>query len=128
MLDWQTILWCHTRVPVYYWPVLWYWLHRLQDTIEVYKLEGRRFFSWQLERDGRIWVKWCDESDDERAQRGALSPAFDRTPWTRMAPADEGYGPCPARMGVVALQASAPAFMPRAAAPAANALACLRPP
>ena len=88
MLDWKTILWCHTRVPVYYWPVLWYWLRRLEDTYTVYAEEGRRFFRWHLERDGRIWIEYCDESDAERAMRGALAPEFDRTPWDRLAPVE----------------------------------------
>lgn len=83
MLDWQTILWCHTRVPVFCWPVLWYWLGRLADTYIVYEQEGRRFFRWHLEPDGRIWVEYCDESDAERARRGGLPPGFSRAPWAR---------------------------------------------
>lgn len=86
MLDWQTILWCHTRVPVYYWPVLWLYLQRLSDTFEVYAEEGRRFFRWHLERNGVIWVEWCDESDEERARRGAMHRDFNRTPWTALDP------------------------------------------
>lgn len=86
MLDWQTILWCHKRVPVYYWPVLWLYLQRLADTYTVYAEEGRRFFRWHLERNGVIWVEWCDESDEERARRGAMHRDFNRAPWAALDP------------------------------------------
>lgn len=85
MLDWQKILWCHTQVPVLYWPVLWYWLRRLAVTIELCREEGRRYMCWGLMPDGRIWIEHVDESDAERAARGALPPGFDRTPWESLA-------------------------------------------
>ena len=74
-----------------YWPVLWHYLRRLDETFLVYAEEGRRFFHWQLTRDGRIWIEYCDESDAERAERGAMATSFDRTPWDRLA-LDAGAG------------------------------------
>ncbi|WP_084418086.1 hypothetical protein [Henriciella litoralis] len=68
-----------------YWPVLWHYLRRLDETFLVYAEEGRRFFHWHLTRDGRIWIEYCDESDAERAARGAMATSFDRTPWDRLA-------------------------------------------
>lgn len=85
MLDWRTILWCHAQVPVLYWPVLWHWLERLSVTLHCCHEEGRRFVCWHLERNGTIWVEYQDESDAERARRGALPPDFDRAPWRRAA-------------------------------------------
>ena len=90
MLDLQTILWCHARVPVCFWPVLWVYLRRLSDTYIVYAEEGRDAFHWHLERNGVIWVSWCDASDAERAARGELPRDFDRTPWTRLEPSEPG--------------------------------------
>ena len=74
-----------------YWPVLWHYLRRLDETFLVYAEEGRRFFHWHLTCDGRIWVEYCDESDAERAARGAMTTSFDRTPWDRLA-LDAGAG------------------------------------
>ena len=89
MLDLRTILWCHAQVPVWCWPMLWYWLDRLNDTYILCEMEGRRFVRWHLMRDGRIWVEYWDESDAERAARGARHRDFDRTPWERLAPLGE---------------------------------------
>ena len=86
MLDWQTILRCHAYVAVWYWPVLWHYLARLEATAELCRAEGRGGFGWQLERDGTIWITHWPESAAERARRGALPREFDRTPWTALDP------------------------------------------
>ena len=86
MLDARMILRCHLFVPVWFWPVLWLSLHRLEATAARARADGRKGFMWHLERNGVIWISHMDASEAERAARGELPRDFDRTPWTRLAP------------------------------------------
>ena len=86
MLDWQMLLKCHAFVAVWYWPVLWHYLARLEATAELCREEGCGSFGWQLERDGTIWITYWPESAAERARRGAMPRGFDYTPWTALDP------------------------------------------
>lgn len=84
MLDGRMILRCHLFVPVWYWPVLWHYLARLEATAALARAEGRKGFMWHLEKNGVIWVSHMDASAAERAARGELPRDFDRTPWLRV--------------------------------------------
>lgn len=84
MLDGRMILRCHLFVPVWYWPVLWHYLARLEATAALARAEGRKGFMWHLEKNGVIWVSFMDASAAERAARGELPAGFDRTPWLRL--------------------------------------------
>jgi len=86
MLDWPTLVKAHALVPVWYWPVLWHYLARLEATAELARAEGRGGFGWELLKTGVIRVTHWPESDTERAARGALPRSFDYTPWTRLDP------------------------------------------
>ena len=86
MLDWPTLVKAHALVPVWYWPVLWHYLARLEATAELARAEGRGGFGWELLKTGVIRVTHWPESDAERAARGALPRSFDYTPWTRLDP------------------------------------------
>lgn len=86
MLDWPTLLKCHAHVPVWYWPVLWHYLARLEATAQMCREEGRAGFGWHLERNGVIWISIMGDSEAERRARGALPADFDRTPWARLDP------------------------------------------
>ena len=86
MLDWPTLVKAHALVPVWYWPVLWHYLARLEATAELARAEGRGGFGWELLKTGVIRVTHWPESDTERAARGALPRSFDYTPWTRLYP------------------------------------------
>ena len=86
MLDWQTLLKAHALVPVWYWPVLWHYLARLEATAALARAEGRGGFGWELARNGVIRITHWPESEAERRARGALPRDFDYTPWTRQAP------------------------------------------
>ncbi|MAN73369.1 MAG: hypothetical protein CME84_04680 [Henriciella sp.] len=86
MLDWQTLLKAHALVPVWYWPVLWHYLARLEATAALARAEGRGGFGWELARNGVIRITHWPESETERRARGALPRDFDYTPWTRQAP------------------------------------------
>ena len=72
--------------------MLWYWLARLADTYLLCEMEGRRFVRWHLMRDGRIRVDYWDESDEERARRGARDPRVEPEPWLRRLPWREQAG------------------------------------
>ena len=72
--------------------MLWYWLARLADTYLLCEMEGRRFVRWHLMRDGRIRVDYWDESDEERARRGARDPRVEPEPWLRRLPWCERAG------------------------------------
>lgn len=84
MLDGPMILRCHLFVPVWYWPVLWVYLGRLEMTAALARAEGRKGFAWHLERNGVIWIPYMDASEAERRARGDLPDGFDRTPWVRL--------------------------------------------
>ena len=96
MLDWPTLVKAHALVPVWYWPVLWHYLARLEATAELARAEGRCGFGWELLKTGVIRVTHWPESDAERAARGALPRSFDYTPWTRLDPDLAPAWPLPA--------------------------------
>ena len=95
MLDWPTLVKAHALVPVWYWPVLWHYLARLEATAELARAEGRGGFGWELLKTGVIRVTHWPDSDAERAARGALPRSFDYTPWTRLDPDLASAGPLP---------------------------------
>ncbi len=84
MLDWPMILKCHAHVPVWFWPVLWHYLRRLDVTRALARAEGRKGFMWHVERNGVIWISHVDASEAERRARGELPRDFNRTPWTQL--------------------------------------------
>lgn len=84
MLDGRMILRCHLFVPVWYWPVLWHYLARLEATAALARAEGRKGFMWHLEKNGVIRVSYMDASAAERAARGELPAGFDAAPWARL--------------------------------------------
>lgn len=90
MLDWQLIQKCHAHVALWYWPVLWIYLIRLEATMAQARAEGRKGFMWHLMPNGVIFITHMDASDAERAARGELPRDFDRTPWTRLEPVEPG--------------------------------------
>ena len=96
MLDWPTLVKAHALVPVWYWPVLWHYLARLEATAELARAEGRCGFGWELLKTGVIRVTHWPESDAERAARGAVPRSFDYTPWTRLDPDLAPAWPLPA--------------------------------
>lgn len=87
MLNWETLRFCHQRVPVRYWPVLWFYLACLKLTLDKAWAEGRDGVIWSLKWNGVIYIKFWGEST---AERGGLPADFDRAPWTRLSPQDLG--------------------------------------
>ena len=130
MIDWPTICKCHQIVPVQYWPVLWFYLACLRLTLDEAWADGCDGLVWSLKPTGVIYIKYCGETAAERAARANLSPAFDRAPWTRLAPPDLGalsalfsgapdIGPQPACFRPVIERLSASFWPPSTASPLA---------
>ena len=84
MLDRQVILKCHLFVPVWFWPVLWHSLMRLQATILLNRERGGGSFAWTVDRTGIIRITWRADSPEDRLARGEIFHDVEREPWRRL--------------------------------------------